>query len=168
MPDYEVLGDLPEHRLPTDGPIRQISLVDLDGALHVFAPSDLMLLPQTTLTEDFVCEEGWSVPRQSWSGVLVEDLLSTAGIAQAEWVEFAAGDYRFTRPMTEARSELIALMLNGAPISEVHGGPFRLYVPGEACHTSIKWLDRIEVRHLPGLDTASQIAGQRLMAREGR
>jgi DMSO/TMAO reductase YedYZ molybdopterin-dependent catalytic subunit len=59
---------------------------------------------------------------------------------------------------------LVALRLNGEPLSVEHGGPFRLHVPGEACYTSIKWLDRIEVRRDAGHNNAAAIASQRLTA----
>jgi len=43
----------------------------------------------------------------------------------------------------------------------------RLVVPGGECFTSIKWLDRLELRSEPGLNTAETIALDRLSSRSG-
>jgi hypothetical protein len=42
--------------------------------------------------------------------------------------------------------------------SAEHSGPVRLVVPGGKCFASIKWLDHLELRSDPGLNTAETIA----------
>ena len=168
MPEYELLDELPEHAARPGRNDERVQLVTLSGEARAVSLDDFECLPQTLLTEDFSCEEGWLVPRQTWRGVLVGDLLDATDADAGQWVEFAAVDYRLTLPMREARTALVALTLNGAPLGHSHGGPFRLYVPGEACYTSIKWLDRIEVRDSPGSSSASRIARQRLTNRGSR
>jgi DMSO/TMAO reductase YedYZ molybdopterin-dependent catalytic subunit len=156
---------LPEH--PADGRESPRSL-RIEGLVErplVLGVADLARLPQTGLTEDFTCEEGWRVPDQAWSGVLVGDLLDSAGVLEAgRWVEFAAGDFRFSAALEEARRALVALDLNGQPVTHQHGGPARLLVLGGACFTSIKWLDRIEVRPDEGLNRAAEISQRRIAA----
>lgn len=125
-------------------------------------------MPQTTIPDDFRCEEGWTVPAQTWRGVLVGDLLDAAEIeGSGLWVEFAADAYRMSLPLEAARRALVALTLNGEALTSAHGGPCRLFVAGEACFTSIKWLDRIDVREFPGPNQAEKIARQRLGTTQG-
>ncbi|MEZ4503586.1 MAG: molybdopterin-dependent oxidoreductase [Dehalococcoidia bacterium] len=169
MPDQpRVLESLPEHqphreestnhRLRVEGLVRKP--LELAGR-------DLDRLPRVTLAEDFACDEGWTAPEQRWSGVSVEDLLAAAEVAgDGAYVEFAAGDFRFTIPLEEAKHALVAVQLNDRPLSHLHGGPSRLVVPGAACFTSIKWLDRILVRDTPGVNTAEAIARARLAVQE--
>jgi len=86
--------------------------------------------PQSALTEDFACDEGWVVPGIAWSGALVGQLLDTGGVVErGQWVEFAAGEYKFTLPIEEARTGLVAHMLNDELLPREHGGPVRLILP---------------------------------------
>jgi DMSO/TMAO reductase YedYZ molybdopterin-dependent catalytic subunit len=65
-------------------------------------------------------------------------------------------------PFDSAAAALLAVRLNETNLSEEHGGPVRLVVPGGECFTSIKWLDHLELRSEPGLSTAETIASTRL------
>lgn len=163
MTNDQRLDALPKH--PVEGRSSPVSLV-VNGLVRQaleLAASALADLPQTQVTDDFVCEEGWWVPDQAWSGVLVGDLLDHAGVAEGgRWVEFAAEDFRFSIPIEEARRGIVALSLNGEPMPHEHGGPARLFLPGGACFTSIKWLDRIEVRSEEGSNRAAEVARGRL------
>lgn len=163
MTEHKIIERLPEHPVPAaahDGSLHVCGLVTRAISL---TPAEVAAMPEAVVAEDFVCDEGWTVPRQQWRGVLVGDLLDAAGVETAgEWVEFAAGDFCFSQPIEDARAALVALSLNNEALTEAHGGPFRLYVPGEACYTSIKWLDRIEVRASAGINHAERIATHRL------
>ena len=61
---------------------------------------------------------------------------------------------------------LVAAGLLATPAAFAQGGypnkPVRLVVPGADCFTSIKWLDRIELRAEPGPNTGREIALGRL------
>jgi DMSO/TMAO reductase YedYZ molybdopterin-dependent catalytic subunit len=163
MSERRRLEELPEHPAPAVEPEGLIRLAGLVEPPRVLAPADLARMPQTMLTEDFACEEGWTVAGQTWTGVLVGDILGDAAAAgEGLWVDFASGDFSFSSPMPVARGALVALQLNGEPLSRLHGGPCRLYLRGEACYTSIKWLDRIEVRRDAGPNNAAEIAKRRL------
>jgi DMSO/TMAO reductase YedYZ molybdopterin-dependent catalytic subunit len=60
-------------------------------------------------------------------------------------VRVGAGSYRMPLSMDEVREALLADELDGAPLTLEHGAPWRLIVPGAACYTSVKWVDRLDV-----------------------
>ncbi|MCC6241634.1 MAG: sulfite oxidase [Gemmatimonadaceae bacterium] len=99
-----------------------------------------------------------------WRGVPLADVLTAAGLAtDAQWVlitaadagerEDAEGDVRFARalPIAEAmrRDTVLALEMNGAPLTPDHGAPVRLAVPGWYGMASVKWVTSIEVLREP-------------------
>ncbi|MEQ1692740.1 MAG: sulfite oxidase, partial [Gemmatimonas sp.] len=100
----------------------------------------------------------------TWTGVSLVDVLGLAGV-QSDAVEvlLTAADagpredaedvVRFARslPLREAlhRDTLLALDMNGAPLTPDHGAPVRLAVPGWYGMASVKWVTRIEVLRVP-------------------
>lgn len=126
-------------------------------------PADLAAFPPAAVTDDFRCLEGWSVPGLHWRGVALATLLDAAGVDdRARSVQASAGEFSVPLTIEEARGALLATHLGDAPLAREHGWPVRLVVPGADCFTSIKWLDRIEVRAEPGPNTAREIALGRL------
>ncbi len=101
-----------------------------------------------------------AVGNAKWSGVPVRSLLEPAGIQDgAVEVVFegsdtgveseADGEVRFARslPLDMALhpDTLIALRMNGEPLSKEHGYPARLVVPGWYGVASVKWLSALRV-----------------------
>jgi DMSO/TMAO reductase YedYZ molybdopterin-dependent catalytic subunit len=100
----------------------------------------------------------------SWTGVSLADVLKMAG-ADADVVEVlvsaadagarddAEGMVRFARalPLAEAQrpETLLALQMNGAPLTPDHGAPVRLAVPGWYGMASVKWVTHIELLRAP-------------------
>jgi DMSO/TMAO reductase YedYZ molybdopterin-dependent catalytic subunit len=125
--------------------------------------ADLQLMPQDELRDEFKCREGWMVPDFSWRGVLLQTVFALARPHyEARHVQASAGDFSISLPLDRADGALLAISLNGTILSVEHGGPVRLVVPGGECFTSIKWLDHLELRSEPGLNTAERIALARL------
>ena len=125
--------------------------------------ADLELMPQHELRDDFRCREGWVVPNLRWHGVLLQTVFALAGPHRAAChVQASAGDFSISVPLDRAARALLAIKLNESNLSVEHGGPVRLVVPGGECFTSIKWLDHLELRSEPGLNTAETIASARL------
>ena len=157
-------------KLPVHGPVEGKNLLNLtiriDGMVEkclTLAPADLECLPQEDLIDDFSCREGWKVPNLRWRGVLLETVLSLARpYPNAHYVQASAGDFSISLPRDQAHQVLLALRLNANLLASEHGGPVRLVVPGGDCFTSIKWLDRLELRNEPGRNTAKAIALERL------
>lgn len=128
-------------------------------------PADLAAFPPAQVTDDFRCLEGWSVPGLHWRGVALATLLDAAGVAAGACsVQASAGEFSVPLTIEDARRALLATHLGDTPLAREHGWPVRLVVPGADCFTSIKWLDRIELRAEPGPNTAREIA----LARIGR
>jgi DMSO/TMAO reductase YedYZ molybdopterin-dependent catalytic subunit len=125
--------------------------------------ADLERLPQTDLTDDFTCVEGWTVPQLKWGGVLLETVLSLAEpAAAARYVQATAGEFSLPLSREVAQRALLAIHLNSEALPVEHGGPIRLVVPGGQCFTSVKWLETLELRAEAGPNTAEKIAMDRL------
>jgi DMSO/TMAO reductase YedYZ molybdopterin-dependent catalytic subunit len=116
-------------------------------------------MPQHELRHDFKCREGWIVPDLRWRGVLLQTIFELARPhREARHVQASAGNFSTSVPLDLAARALLAIRLNETNLSAEHGGPVRLVVPGGECFTSIKWLDHLELRSEPGLNTAETIA----------
>jgi DMSO/TMAO reductase YedYZ molybdopterin-dependent catalytic subunit len=101
-----------------------------------------------------------------WSGVRLADVLGQAGIAPGaafvwseglEWGEFAGlPEEPFVKdlPLSKALTPdvLLAVAMNGMPLTPERGGPVRLVVPGWYGTNSVKWLGRLTLadRCAPG------------------
>lgn len=132
-----------------------------------FQKIDLLELTQRSMTEDFRCLEGWSVPDQNWDGVPLSVLLATAEpMPNAKYAAISAADYSVTVPLDASTSNiLLATRLNGFPLAEEHGGPCRLVAVDQACYASIKWVDCIRLTEEIPNETAREIAAARNAAR---
>lgn len=88
-----------------------------------------------------------------FEGAPLAPLLREAGLrADAVEVLFEAADgFQRSLPVAEALRDvvLLAWRMNGEPLTQVHGAPLRLVVPGWYGMASVKWLRRIEVLRTP-------------------
>jgi DMSO/TMAO reductase YedYZ molybdopterin-dependent catalytic subunit len=114
---------------------------------------DLLREPRKTLPATLECAEnpvgGGLVSHAEWVGLSLDSLLERAQPApEARAVRFVAADgYQRSIPLAKARhaDTLIAHGMNGARLSEKHGSPLRVVVPGWYGMDAVKWLRRIEV-----------------------
>lgn len=109
----------------------------------------LLALPAVETTIRISCVSGWT-QRVRWRGPRVRDVLALADPDPAtRSVEFAsASRYSFVwhRNRLSGDDALLATHVNGAPLSENHGFPVRLIVPGYPGQNMVKQLERISVR----------------------
>jgi hypothetical protein len=112
---------------------------------------DLRAMPQTTASLPIACVEGWSAGA-TWTGVPVRALLDLVGAPAGsqvlveslqehggERVSTLAGNFS-DHPHT-----LLALTLDGEPLSLDHGFPCRLIAPDRPGVLQTKWVGRLEV-----------------------
>jgi len=94
-----------------------------------------------------------------WTGVRLADVLRAAGVKpSAVFTGHYGADRSLADPTKDAISRgvpirkamdangLIVFAMNGQPLSNIHGGPVRLIVPGWPGSVSSKWLTRVWVR----------------------
>lgn len=118
---------------------------------------DLRALPRAEQVSDFHCVTGWSVDDVRWTGVRFKDVLAAAGAKPgAKWLRFISDEVPYTDNLSVQQALLpdamLALDLDGQPLSKPHGAPLRVVMPQMYGYKSVKWVTRIEVRRdfVPG------------------
>ncbi len=112
-----------------------------------FTYRELMNMPMKELTRDFHCVTGWSVKKVMWKGVLISHLAGKINPKkEAKWVYIESLDgYTTIVPATDFLSEdaLLALYINGEPLSPEQGFPVRIIIPYLYGWKSAKWVTSI-------------------------
>ncbi|NGN65533.1 molybdopterin-dependent oxidoreductase [Streptomyces sp. A7024] len=113
--------------------------------------AELLELEQHTVRLPIDCVEGWSTGDQTWTGVRLKDLAALAGAEPDHmYVESLqrAGAFRQVwlraNQVRDGRS-LLALGVNGAPLSKDHGFPARIVVPNNPGVHQTKWVERLTI-----------------------
>jgi hypothetical protein len=113
--------------------------------------AELSALPQTSATLPIACVEGWSADGH-WTGVRLRDLLDRARVPAGSDIQIVSlqpgGPYSVTTMQHEYTRDpltLLALRLNGEPLSIDHGYPARIIAPGRPGVLQTKWVSRIGV-----------------------
>jgi DMSO/TMAO reductase YedYZ molybdopterin-dependent catalytic subunit len=123
---------------------------------HVERPAtltlaDLRRLPRAEQVSDFHCVTGWSVYDVRWGGVRLADVLEAAR-PKAGWksLRFVSDEVPYDDSLTTEQALLpdvmLALDMDGAPLSRPHGAPARVVMPQMYGYKSVKWVTGIEVR----------------------
>jgi DMSO/TMAO reductase YedYZ molybdopterin-dependent catalytic subunit len=94
------------------------------------------------------CVEGWDVTIL-WNGVLLSDLLVTAGVrSEAKIAIFYAADgFTTTLPLDYLQSKqiLLAYQMNGLTLPANRGFPFQLVAEAKYGYKWIKWVTKVEL-----------------------
>jgi DMSO/TMAO reductase YedYZ molybdopterin-dependent catalytic subunit len=109
--------------------------------------AELATLPTTKMTRDIHCVTTWSKFNTAWEGVLIDDILASAGIeAPTPFVLAHSYDgYSTNVPMKDLQGKgMVALRYEGRPLDRDHGGPARLLVPHLYLWKSAKWLNALQ------------------------
>src|ERR1700729_802286 len=105
-------------------------------------------MPQHTYELPIACVEGWSTT-QHWTGVRLSDLARRVGVPAGEPVTLLSesvqtgGAFRsavLSSEQVAADSALLALNVNGVPLSPDHGYPARVIAPGLPGVHCTKWV----------------------------
>jgi DMSO/TMAO reductase YedYZ molybdopterin-dependent catalytic subunit len=116
-----------------------------------YSLADLRALPLADQVSDFHCVTGWSVDDVRWRGVRFADLLAEARLAPAaKALRFVSAEspYDDTLSVEQALAldAMLALDMDGGPLSEAHGFPARVVMPRMYGYKNVKWVTRIEVQ----------------------
>jgi len=121
------------------------------GNASSFSRAELQALPQATHTLPIACVEGWSADG-TWTGVPLRTLLDHVGAPRGHAVRVTSLQQAGSDRQTELPADfvddprtLVALMLDGEPLSLDHGYPARLIAPDRPGALQTKWIARIEV-----------------------
>lgn len=113
--------------------------------------ADLAALTQRTAELPIACVEGWSASG-AWTGVRIRDLLDLVEAPQGRDLRVVSlqqrGPFRVTSlpgNFAEDPLTLLALQLDGEPLSIDHGFPCRLIAPNRPGVLQTKWVSRLEV-----------------------
>ncbi|QFX82746.1 molybdopterin-dependent oxidoreductase [Streptomyces sp. SYP-A7193] len=113
--------------------------------------AELLAMEQHSVALPIACVEGWSTSDQWWRGVRLRDLAARVGHEDDPpdvFVEslqrrgaFRSGALR-SNQVADPRS-LLALYVNGEPLSADHGYPARIIVPAAPGVLNTKWVARM-------------------------
>lgn len=149
--------------MSTSGKKETPYVLTVDGLVRTplkLSYKDLRALPLITQTSDFHCVEGWSVHDVKWGGFRFSEIqrqaqpLPEAGHAlfhslgettgrpggQSHYIEsFSLKD------LLDSQAEcLLALDMDGKPLTHDHGAPLRVVAPYSLGYKNIKYVTRIE------------------------
>jgi DMSO/TMAO reductase YedYZ molybdopterin-dependent catalytic subunit len=130
-----------------------------------FSYKELRSFPQVQQIGDFHCVEGWSVKDVHWGGFRFQEILKRIKPKPgADYVTFHALGETTDKPqgqkhyiesyplqeLLEPRREcLMALDIDGKPLSHERGAPLRFISPYDLGYKSIKFVSRVEFSQSP-------------------
>ncbi|WP_445152143.1 molybdopterin-dependent oxidoreductase [Baekduia sp. Peel2402] len=128
--------------------------LEIDGLVERpqrFTLDDLQALPAAQQVSDFHCVTGWSVNDVRWRGVRFDDLLASAGLLpNATALSFVSSEKPYVDTLTleqirAAPDAMLALEMDGKPLTREHGAPARVVMPQMYGYKGVKWVQRITV-----------------------
>lgn len=147
-------GDFPVETLFGKAEVRDVSAYRLVVEGEVDRPlslsyAEILALPAHEAVIRLSCVSGWT-ERVRWRGPRVRDVLTLAREREAarSVAVHSLSEYSVTwhRNRLDVDDALLATHANGAPLSENHGFPVRLIVPGYPGQQMVKQIDRLFVR----------------------
>ncbi len=103
------------------------------------------LAPNDSLTATLDCTGGF-FSTQHWRGVLLSELIAQVQpLPEARFLRIISHTgYRWSFPLAEANSLLLATTVGDQPLNHGHGAPVRLVAPGYRGFQWVKWVVQIE------------------------
>jgi 2-dehydropantoate 2-reductase len=135
-------------------------ILRIDGA--VVQPVSLDRAALAVLPEEHQLDISTVMPSMKGKGIRIKALLDVPALAiQADHVTVHSGDGKYSACLTLAQAlewGILVYELDGAPLPESTGGPFRLVTPGlgDLC-ANVKGVARIEVTIGTGTDTRPSV-----------
>jgi len=117
--------------------------------------ADLRKLPRAEQVSDFHCVTGWRVENVHWAGVRLRDVLAEAGLRPtAKALRFVSAEVPYddtlTLPQAFGADVMLALEMDGEPLSHGHGFPARivaLQVDERHSAHGVDWVPHITYRY---------------------
>jgi DMSO/TMAO reductase YedYZ molybdopterin-dependent catalytic subunit len=143
---YTISGSMPifdrhSYRLEIGGLVRKP---------RSFTYDELLALPRAHQVSTFHCVTGWTVHDVRWSGVRFKHLLELVEpLPEAKALRFDSLEVPYNDSLTLRQVGLhdvmLALELDGKPLSRPHGAPARVVIPEMYGYKGVKWLSKIEL-----------------------
>jgi DMSO/TMAO reductase YedYZ molybdopterin-dependent catalytic subunit len=143
---YTISGSMPvfdakSWRLEIGGLVRRPASISYE---------QLLALPRTSQVSTFHCVTGWTVENVRWSGVRFRHLLDLVEpLPSAKAIRFVSAEEPYNDSLTVEQAllpdVLLAIELDGQPLSRPHGAPARVVIPQMYGYKGVKWLNRIEL-----------------------
>jgi DMSO/TMAO reductase YedYZ molybdopterin-dependent catalytic subunit len=143
---YTISGSMPlfdprAYKLSIGGLVRKPTSLTYD---------ELRALPQAHQVSDFHCVTGWTVDGVRWSGVPFADLMAVVDpLPSAKAIKFVSAEEPYVDYLTLDQALLpnvmLALDMDGAPLSRPHGSPARVVIPEMYGYKGVKWLAGMEL-----------------------
>lgn len=112
--------------------------------------ADLRALPSVTQVSTFHCVTGWVIPKVTWKGVRLHELLDRAKPqSHATALQFTSAEVPYVDSLTKEQAllpdVLLAYEMDGKPLPREHGAPLRLVMPDMYGYKNVKWVNRIDL-----------------------
>ncbi|MCX6043590.1 MAG: molybdopterin-dependent oxidoreductase [Chloroflexi bacterium] len=129
--------DVTQFQLRVHGAVNQTLTLDYPAVLAAATAQARALID---------CTGGWYTT-QDWQGVSIRWLLEQVQpAADAVAVSFiSTTGYRWSLPLAEAQTTLLATHVGGELLTPGHGAPLRLVAPGRRGFQWVKWVTEIQV-----------------------
>jgi len=151
-------GGVPINRTLTEAGIEEAAVgesfrltVTYGDAEVVLSRDDLAAMTQHVVELPIACVEGWSASG-TWGGVRMRDLLALVEAPTGRDVQvrslqtrYAFGTSLLWSNFADDERTLLALELDGEPLSLDHGYPCRVIAPNRPGVRQTKWVERLEV-----------------------
>jgi DMSO/TMAO reductase YedYZ molybdopterin-dependent catalytic subunit len=148
---YTISGSMPIF----DATTWRLEIGGLVANPRSFTYDELRALPRSHQVSDFHCVTGWTVRGVRWSGVRFAHLLDQVQpLPEAKAIRFVSLEQPYNDSLTlqqlQPHDVMLALDMDGEPLSRPHGSPARVVIPEMYGYKGVKWLSRIElVDHQP-------------------
>jgi DMSO/TMAO reductase YedYZ molybdopterin-dependent catalytic subunit len=143
---YTISGSMPIF----DAKAWRLEIGGLVARPRSFAYDELRALPQAHQVSDFHCVTGWTVGNVRWAGVRFQHLLDQVEpLPEAKAIRFVSLEEPYDDSLTLEQLHLhdvmLALDMDGKPLSRPHGSPARVVIPEMYGYKGVKWLARMEL-----------------------
>jgi len=146
VPDFPVLSLGPTPRV--DQATWSFTLKVGPRPVRTWKWEEFNALPRTRITRDIHCVTTWSKLDTRWEGVMVDDLLTAAGLTPPTdfLLAHSFDGYATNVPAADVigGKGMIATHYDDLPLEPDHGGPARLVIPHLYFWKSAKWINALQ------------------------